>query len=108
MPAERFEPSFPTNERPQIYALDRAATGLGSTIPAFDSEILGTQICPLFFTQTSCNPDGNPVTFSLRPFMYLSLKLLFVTCDCHLETDILVSGTRCLVILVFERIVAMK
>jgi len=108
MPAEGFEPAFPASERPQTYVLARAATGLGSNIPAFDSEILGTQICLLFFTQTSCNPDGNPVTFSLRQFMYLSLKLLFVTCDCHLETHILVSGTRFLEILVFERIVAMQ
>ena len=108
MPAEVFESAFPASKRPQTFALDRAATGLGSTIPAFDSEILGTQICLLFFSQTSWNPDGNPVTFSLRQFMYLSLKLLFVTCDWHLETDILVFGTRYLEMLVFERIVASK
>jgi hypothetical protein len=106
--AEGFEPAFPANERLHSYALDRAANGLGSTIPAFDSEILGTQICLLLFTQTSCNPDGNPVTFSLRQFAYLSLKLLFVTCDWHLETDILVFGTRYLEIVVVERVVAMK
>jgi hypothetical protein len=58
------------------------------------------------FTQTSCNPDGNPVTVSLRQLMYLSLKLLPLTCDWHLETDVLVSGTVCLEILVFERIAA--
>jgi len=44
----------------------------------------------------------------LRQFMYLSLKLLFVTCDWHLETNILVFGTSCLEIRVFERVVATK
>ena len=64
MPAEGFEPAFPASERAQTYALDRASTGHGSTIPAFDSEILGTQICLLFLTQAFCNPDGNPVNLA--------------------------------------------
>jgi len=29
MPSARFEPTFSAGERPQIYALDRAATGTG-------------------------------------------------------------------------------
>ena len=30
MPSVEFEPTVPTSERPQTYALDRAATGTGS------------------------------------------------------------------------------
>ena len=30
MPPVGFEPTFPAGERPQTYALDRAATGTGS------------------------------------------------------------------------------
>jgi len=30
MPRVRFEPTIPAGERPQTYALDRAATGTGN------------------------------------------------------------------------------
>jgi hypothetical protein len=29
MPPAGFEPAIPTGERPQVHALDRAATGIG-------------------------------------------------------------------------------
>ena len=32
MPQVGFEPGIPTSERPQTYALDRAATGIGRQI----------------------------------------------------------------------------
>jgi hypothetical protein len=33
MPREGFEPAIPATKRPQTYALDRAATGIGETKP---------------------------------------------------------------------------
>jgi hypothetical protein len=30
MPSVGFEPAIPATKRPQIYALDRAATGIGN------------------------------------------------------------------------------
>jgi hypothetical protein len=30
MPTEEFEPAIPASERPQIHALEHAATGIGS------------------------------------------------------------------------------
>jgi hypothetical protein len=41
MPAARFELKIPASERPQNYALDRAATGTGQT-HALDRAVTGT------------------------------------------------------------------
>jgi len=40
MPPVGFEPKIPAGERPQTYALDRAATGTGHLLSKYEREVL--------------------------------------------------------------------
>ena len=56
MPPVGFEPNISAGERPQTYALDRAATGTGGIIILYYSSIIWwdkRRICGPFLTETS-------------------------------------------------------
>jgi hypothetical protein len=76
MPPEVFEPAIPASERPQIHALDRAATGISPTDTILS--FIGYLKCSVFLppTLTHCqSPSGtlahSPSQSCLLPSMSL-------------------------------------
>ena len=55
IPPVGFEPTFSAGERPQTYALDRAATGTG----------IDRHPCPLVGFEPTVSAGGRPQTYAL-------------------------------------------
>jgi hypothetical protein len=72
MPPVGFEPAIPASAGPQTYALDRAATGIGTmgkNVAVSEGKAVGTWNCPLTPSKTLVKNDWSytftsPFTFS--------------------------------------------